>query len=318
MFQVKPAVREATPALIGLWGPSGGGKTFSALLMARGLVGPKGKIVVIDTENGRAKFYAKLVGGWQHIDFQPPYTPARYTEAMDAAEKAGADVIIIDSMSHVWEGEGGTLDMADASDLKGLAKWKAPKTQYKRMMNNLLRSRVNVIFCLRAKEKYVQHGAGKDAQIIAQGLVPIMDKHFIYEMTVAAQLSPLNHSPVAPIKVPDDLSDAVKVGQLLSEDTGKKIAAWVAGGAAVDQDAQDLKRAARDKATHGSVAMRDWWMTLTKPQRSTLGSIVEELQMTARQADDDMASASRDGGEQEADRDPLDDAFTAPKDKAPA
>lgn len=315
MFEIKPAVREATPALIGLWGPSGSGKTYSALLVARGLVGPKGKIVVIDTENGRAKFYANLVGGWLHLDFQPPFTPQRYTEAMQVAEKAGADVIVIDSMSHVWEGEGGTLEQADASDAKGLLKWKAPKTAFKRMMNNLLRSPVNVIFCLRAKEKYVQM---PDKTIVSQGLVPIMEKNFIFEMTVGVQLSPADHCPVAPIKVPEDLTAAIPVGKMLSSETGVKIAEWVAGGVAIDREAEKLKREARTKATEGSIAMRDWWTTtLKKAERQILSGILEELQMTARQADDDMANATRQDGGGDG-PDPLDDAFTPSMEKAPA
>jgi len=315
MFVVKDAVREATPALIGLWGPSGSGKTYSALLVARGLVGPKGKIVVIDTENGRAKFYASMVGGWQHIDFQPPFTAQRYTEAMLSAEKAGADVIVIDSMSHVWEGEGGTLDQADSSDDKGLAKWKAPKIAYKRMMNNLLRSPVHVIFCLRAKEKYVQVRNGSKTEIVSQGLTPIMEKNFIFEMTVGVQLSPETHAPVVPIKAPEDIVAAIPLDKPLGIETGTKIAEWVAGGVAVNREIEDLKRNARDKAAEGSVKMRAWWETeLTKTQRQRLASMIEELKMIANQADADEAEKAPATIGSEAD--PLDDAFTPAKQAA--
>src|SRR3954470_5435151 len=93
-FQVVEAKREAVPALIALWGFSDSGKTYSALRLARGLVGDKGKIALIDTENRRAKFYAGMFGGWLHLDLQPPFTPARYMAAHDAAIKAGANVII--------------------------------------------------------------------------------------------------------------------------------------------------------------------------------------------------------------------------------
>src|SRR6185437_11324154 len=98
-FRVTEAVREAVPALIGLWGYSDSGKTYSALRLARGLAGPKGKIVVIDTENKRAKLYAGLFGGWSHIDLQPPFTPDRYMAAHRAALEAGAKAVVIDSMS---------------------------------------------------------------------------------------------------------------------------------------------------------------------------------------------------------------------------
>lgn len=325
-FEVVEAVRKGTPALIGLWGPSGSGKTYSALKLARGLVGDKGKIVVIDTENGRALFYAKLAGGWQHIDFQPPFTPQRYIEAMQAAEAVGADVIIVDSMSHVWEGEGGVIDMAESAKsqsgraLQGLAKWKNPKMAYKRMLNALLRSRTHVIFCLRAKELNVQRGKGKDAEIVGMGLSPICEKNFIYEMTFAFLLG-ADHKPmqgstefikVAPttpsFKVPEDLLDAISPSAFLCEQTGEAMAEWIGGGEPVDEEADKLRQEARDYAMQGSVFMRDWWQNLTKPQRDKLKPILAELQAVATEADRAAAEASRDDTDDGGD--PLDDPFT--------
>ena len=312
MFEVKTATRKGTPALIGLWGPSNSGKTYSALLIARGLVGPEGKIVLVDTENRRAELYATLAGGWHHIDFQPPFTPPRYMEAMADAEAAGADVIIMDSMSHVWEGEGGVLDMADAGrskkgePLQGIKKWQAPKMSYKRMMNALLRSRVHVIFCLRAKEKIMQIGG----EIVSGGPVPICEKNFIYEMTVASMLDE-GHKPAMPIKVPEDMAAVIQAGKLLTVETGKKIAEWVGGGVPVDHEAEALKRQGRDKAPQGTTVMRDWWQSLTKDERQTLKPILEELQLTARQADAARAEEARAESEHtNGSDDPLDDAFT--------
>lgn len=332
-FQVVKAVREAVPALIVYWGPSGSGKTYSALKTARGLVGPKGKIVLIDTENGRAKFYAGMVGGWQHIDFQPPFTPQRYTEAMKAAEAAGADAIIVDSMSHVWEGDGGVLDMADNAKaasgkaLTGLAKFKAPKTAFKHMQNNLLRSPVNVIFCLRAKQLNVQVGKGADAEIIDRGLTPICEKNFIFEATVSVLLGPdhkpvfqntddLKCNPAVPsVKIPEDAAGAIKRNAYLDEATGSAIAAWLGGGEAVDHDTRELQRTARNKAAEGSVKMRDWWTDeLTKDERKKLAPMLEELKTVAAQADEDQAAPDEDGASEP--RDPLDDAFTPEKQAA--
>lgn len=323
MFDVKKAERESVPALIGLWGPSGSGKTYTALEVARGLVGPEGKIVVVDTENGRAKFYADKVGGWHHIDFQPPFTPQRYSEAMKAAEDAGADVIIIDSMSHVWEGEGGVLDMADANNVFGLQKFKAPKTLFKRMMNNLLRSRVNVIFCLRAKSLNVQVGKGKEAQIVDRGLTPICEKNFIFEMTVSALLGPdhkpvfestedLKCNPAVPsVKVPEGAAGAIKRGAVMDEKTGEAIAEWLGGGVSVDHDLRELQRTARDKATEGSIAMRDWWAAIGPAKQKQLVGMREELRAVAGQADEDMARQDK----AETEEDPLADDFTKGKDE---
>lgn len=106
-FAVVPARKGKNSILLGLAGPAKSGKTLSALRVAKGL---GGKIVLIDTENKRALHYADKFD-FHHIDFQPPYTPVRYIEAINAAIAAKANVVIVDSASHEWEGEGGILEM---------------------------------------------------------------------------------------------------------------------------------------------------------------------------------------------------------------
>lgn len=311
-FTIRPAVRKGTPALISLWGPSGSGKTFTALHMARGLVGPHGKIGLIDTENRRAEFYADLVGGWDHLDLQPPFTPERYTQAFAAFENAGGyGCVIVDSMSHVWEGEGGVLDMADRQttssgrQMAGLARWKTPKIAYKRMVNALLRAPFHVIFCLRAKDGVKQVGAGENARIETVGIQPISGKGFVYEMTVSALLgpdhkpvimgrpSPLVCDPLIPsVKAPDELAHIFQPGNYLGIDTGQEIARWVTGGAAFDIDLAKLERIARDVATMGTEALHRHWTSLSKEERQALAPIKEELKGIADEADRASAEAS--------------------------
>lgn len=331
-FDVHPATRKGIPPLIALWGPSGAGKTYSAILLARGLVGPTGKIVVIDTENGRAEFYASLAGGWFHIDFQPSFSPKRYAEAMQAAEDAGADVIVIDSMSHVWEGEGGVLEMADGNNYAGLKKYQAPKMEFKRMQNRLLRSRVPVIFCLRAKELNAQVGKGRDAEIVNKGLVPICEKRFIFEMTVSALVGP-DHKPVfeatedlrcAPmipmVKVPEEASGAIKRGHYIGVETGEALAEWVAGGEAIDGELVELLRIARDVATMGVAKLQKHWKSLTGAQQHKLAPYKEELKADAAQVDADADAASRPDPDEDDTGgvidDPLADPFTPEREVA--
>jgi hypothetical protein len=313
-FPVIQAKRENTPALVALWGFSDSGKTYSALRLARGLVGKDGKIVVIDTENKRALFYADLFGGFLHIDLQPPFTPARYTAALNAAIQAGANAVIVDSMSHVWEGEGGVLEQADASTAKGLAKWKNPKMAYKRMTNALFRAPVHVIFCVRAKEKFIQQGAGASASIASAGLVPICDSRFIYEMTVAAHMESGAHKPQHPVKAPAEISHAIVPGEFISEKSGEIIAQWLAGGAPVDHETEAFRAVARAYATNGSVAFRDWWASnVTKTKRPRLDPILPELQDLAAKADAEIAEKAREAGEQANSGDPFEDTFTEGK-----
>lgn len=311
-FKVVEAVREAVPALIALWGFSDSGKTYSALRLSRGLVGQKGKIVLIDTENRRAKYYSRLFGGWSHIDLQPPFTPQRYTAALNAAIQAGADAVVVDSMSHVWEGQGGVLEQADASTAKGLAKWKNPKMAYKRMTNAMFRAPVHVVFCVRGKEKFVQVGKGKDAEIVSAGLVPICDNRFIYEMTVAAHMESGTRLPMEPVKAPAEIAHAIKPGAFISEESGQIIAAWLAGGMPVDHETEALCSSARSVATEGTIAFRDYWQTLTKAQRAAVKPILPELQEIATQADEEAAKALQQIDDANAGSDPLDDPFTKP------
>lgn len=292
-FVIKPAVRTFQPALIGMWGGSSSGKTYSALRLARGLVGPTGRIGVIDTENRRSLFYAGKVGGpWDHLDFQPQFTPERYIEAFRAFETGGYNCIIIDSASHVWEGEGGVLDQADKNNAPGLAKWAKPKMALKRMVNTLLRSHCHVIFCLRAKMGVVQEGRGREATIKSDGLMPIMEKNLIYEMTVSILLGPncfplytpmgdkFFVNPLIPaVKAPEEIKNAIRPGEYITEATGEAIRNWLGGAT------RDVVDEARRICDRGSNSFRGWWPTLSATDKTQLAPIIEELKTIAAAAD---------------------------------
>lgn len=340
-MEIKTAVTTATPALIGLSGPSGSGKTLSALKIARGLVGPEGKIGLIDTENRRALIYAKEASGWDHMDLQPPFSPDRYTTAFKKFEDAGGyGCVIVDSMSHVWAGDGGVLDMAEGGRTQtgkprtGLNKWQAPKMAYRRMVGNLLRAPFHVIFCLRVKDGVTQKGTGANAEVESTGLEPICDKDFIYEMAVAVLLGP-DHKPlfepigrfrcnpiIPAVKVPEDLKGAIKPGEFLNEQTGRAIAEWAGDGVAVDHDAEKMRREARDVATMGSARLNQHWQSLDKTQRAVLLPIMDDLRNIAKAADteepetqdapDDEAPFGARPQESDGESgDPLDDEFTS-------
>ena len=155
-FEIKKATRQGIIPLVGLYSESGCGKTMSALLLARGLAGASGKIVMIDTESRRGSLYADVIpGGYEVLDLDQPFTPSRYIEAVEAAEKAGAQIIVVDSMSHEWEGIGGVCDSAGDNETRsgkaGLHNWKTPKLEHAKMVQRLLRSPVPMVCCIRAK-----------------------------------------------------------------------------------------------------------------------------------------------------------------------
>ncbi|WP_417821293.1 AAA family ATPase [Terasakiella sp.] len=277
-FIIEDAERVGAPPLIAVWGPSTCGKTLTALLIARGIVGPDGQIGLIDTENGRGRYHADKARGannkpWKRLDLQPPFSPERYTAACNALIEQGCDAIIIDSGSHVWEGEGGVIDQAENATYgngqaaQGLQKWKAPKTSYKKMVNNLLRATVPVVWCLRSKKAFEQkvNPKTKNKEIVQEGIVPISGDGLIYEMTLSILLG-LDHKPaffdpeapynahptITPIKAPDELIGEIKKGEYLGEEFGKKIAHWINAGGEWNKHEAELLKVARDVATMGT------------------------------------------------------------------
>jgi hypothetical protein len=199
----KPAVRTSVKPLIGLFGESGGGKTYSALLLARGIVGPNGKIGLVDTENGRGSLFCDMIqGGYETLEIQPPFSPEAYIQAIDEAESAGIECLIIDSTSHEWNGQGGYLDMKEAAlDRMAGNDWKKRdackfaasaqcKPSHNKFVSRLLRCKMAVILCFRAKEKVKMEKdeRGKTAIKSDEHVSPISDSGLIFEMLIAGEV----------------------------------------------------------------------------------------------------------------------------------
>lgn len=220
--------------MIFFYSESGCGKTFTALHVARGIAGPAGKIKLVDTESGRGSIYADVVpGGYDVAELDPPFTPERYIATIEAAEKEKTDVLVIDSMSHEWEGEGGILDQATEREEKsgktGLHNWRIPKLSHQKLITKLLRCRLKaVICCIRAKYKSRQTkpDPGKKSEIIKDDYVtPIQSEEFIFEATVHAEILP-NHCIRLTKGGHPDLEKAFPLDRPLGVDTGKLIAQW--------------------------------------------------------------------------------------------
>lgn len=253
-FTFSPARRERVGLAIALAGSSGSGKTKSALEIATGLAGDDGKIAVIDTEGRRALHYASQYR-FDHLELQPPYTPERCTAAIAAAQKAGADVVIFDSASDEYEGEGGLQDIHDAEAIRmatyegkvqewkveamNAPAWKTPKLRHKANLIRRIRSFPGfVIFCLRAEEKVrfekvkdERTGREKNA-IVPAGWIPICEKRFMYDMTLSLTLAPetkgkprfdLTH------KITDDHIPFFPEGQFIGRRAGELLRLWATG-----------------------------------------------------------------------------------------
>lgn len=186
------AVRQVAKLRLALSGPSGSGKTYSALLIASGIV-PMDKVAVIDTENGSANLYANL-GMYSVLTLHPPYTPKKYIEAIHAAEQEGFELVIIDSLSHAWNGEGGLLEQKDkATDAKykgnGWAAWREVTPEYNKLIETMLNSPCHLIATMRAKTEYMQDDSNGRKRIVKVGAAPIQRDGIEYEFTVVFDLS---------------------------------------------------------------------------------------------------------------------------------
>lgn len=283
-IEFKPAVRSRVSLIIGVAGASGSGKTKTGLRIARGLAGgDDSKIAVIATEAGRALHYAPAPGepvgpdrfGFQHHELRPPFTPEAYADAITAADRQGFEVVMVDSVSHEWEGEGGLQDIHDALVLVAVEKaraahsgqwsfdegkvaerasigaWREPKSRNKRFVSRLLQCRAHLILCLRAEEKIRieqveeqgQNGRTYKKTIITQPKdlppesrwVPICEKRFLFELTLSMLLTPERPGFPIPIKLQGQHRHAVPLDQQISEETGRLLGDWSRGGSTPQQ-----------------------------------------------------------------------------------
>jgi hypothetical protein len=190
-FEIHRATRRRAKLRLGMSGPAGSGKTYSALLIASGL---GGRIGMIDTERGSGDLYADLLPeGYDVLSLPPPYTPARYIEAIHALEESGVSTIIVDSLTHAWSGEGGSLDrqgkIADKSGNSWQA-WRQVTPEHNALVEALLQSPCHIIATMRAKTEYVQEKDERTGKQVVRkiGLAPIMRDGIEYEFTTFFEL----------------------------------------------------------------------------------------------------------------------------------
>lgn len=193
-FEIRPAAKERAKLRLGIAGPAGSGKSYTALLVASAL---GGRIGVIDTEHRSAHLYADLIpGGFDVIELAPPFSPDNYVAAIHAFEMAGVATILIDSLSHAWAGEGGALDMqGKIADKTGntWAAWRSVTPRHTALIEAMLQSPCHIIATMRSKMDYVQENDGGKGKVKKVGLAPVMRDGIEYEFTLFMEMDQ-NHS----------------------------------------------------------------------------------------------------------------------------
>jgi hypothetical protein len=183
-------------ARIGICGVAGSGKTLTALKLATGL----GKrIALVDTENNSSVLYGDRID-FDVLNLEPPFEVAKYIEAIHAAEASGYDVLVLDSISHAWAGEGGILDtqgkMADGG-MNSFTAWRKLTPQHNAFVEAMLRSKLHLIATMRAKMDYVVETNDKGKSVPRKvGLAPVQREGLDYEFDVVFDLD-LNHNAIS-------------------------------------------------------------------------------------------------------------------------
>ncbi|MEG1178914.1 ATP-binding protein [Chryseobacterium sp.] len=180
-MQLRQSERRRAKIKMALQGASGTGKTYSSLLIAQGLTnGDLSKVAVIDTENGSADLYAHL-GNYNVLTMSPPFTPENYIKAIEVCEKAGMEVIIIDSISHEWDE---LLDFHSKLAGNSFTNWAKVTPRQKAFVDKILQANAHIIATMRTKQDYVLNQ--KDGKYIPEkvGLKSVQRDGLDYEFTL--------------------------------------------------------------------------------------------------------------------------------------
>jgi hypothetical protein len=301
ILNIEPASRNGMRLMISLFGLSESGKTLSALKLASGIEPNPAKRGMLDTEGGqRGRAYVDHIdGGYLYGALTPPFTPERYIEAISEFEKAGVSVLVIDSISHSWNAQGGILDIVEqATEKNDMAKWAKPKRRLSKMVQRILASDMHIILCSRAKQPLIEIEGENGRKKLAPGpVVPIQEKSLRYDMTIMSRMLGDGRFSIDSAdggKCPGILRPLFATSQTMNEDMGRKLVEWLGKPAGKTPEQRFLETRATDMARHGTAAFKEYWATLKPDQKEMLRPIGANLGSIAKAADEGEADRADD------------------------
>ena len=222
------ATKQKARLRMALCGPAGAGKTYSSLAIAKGL---HDRVAVIDTEHGSASKYC------DEFDFDAceltDFSPAGYTAAIEAAGKAGYGVLVIDSLTHAWDGPGGALEMVDDAAKRNKSgnsytAWKDVTPVFRRLIETIIACPCHVIVTMRSKTEYVLERNDKGKEVPRRvGMAPVMRQGIEYEFDVVGELD-TDHTLIVSKSRCKLLADAVVRNP--GADVAELLARWLSTG----------------------------------------------------------------------------------------
>ena len=239
-MEIRKSERRRAKIRLGIQGPSGSGKTYSSLLLASGLTnGDFTKICIIDTEGGSGDLYSSL-GNYYVLQLAKPYNPERFVEALDATEKAEFEVIIIDSLSLEWSGDGGILDVHGNLPGNSFTNWAKLTPRHNALIQRILQSSSHIIATLRTKQDYILQDKGGKLVPERVGLAAVQRDDLSYEFTIQLELD-LRHNAVASKDRTNLFCD--KPPFVITRETGLKVLNWCNLGKSLESAKVELKQA---------------------------------------------------------------------------
>jgi len=219
----RKAVRKSIKLKLGLAGPSGSGKTYSALKLAKGFLGSLDKVVVIDTEQS-VDLYSDL-GAYTVMDFKAPFGPRRYCKAIDLCVTEGFELIIIDSVTKEWDGEGGCLDIH--SKFGGSFRdWAKVTPLHDDFLQHIVHAPIHIITTARKKQDYAMVEKNGKMGVEKLGLKDIQRDGFEYELTAGLNL---NMDHIAEVSKDRTGLFEEMCPMMLGEEQGKMLKDWCEG-----------------------------------------------------------------------------------------
>lgn len=227
----KKAVKSKSKLRLALSGPSGAGKTMSALRLATGLV-PNGRIAVLDTERGSASLYADKFD-FDVIEMAPPYHPDSFRAVIKSAEDAGYDILILDSITHEWQGVGGVLDLHSQftktmRNANSFMAWNQASPIHQRFVDDMVGSKIHIIATMRSKTSYVQSEENGRKSVKKMGEAPVQRDGIEFEFTTVLDLSVNGNYAIASKDRTGIFSPDKPI--IITEETGKQILDWLESG----------------------------------------------------------------------------------------
>jgi hypothetical protein len=231
------AERHQVKLRIGLSGPSGFGKTYSALLLAYGITNDWSKIALIDTENKSASLYSHL-GDFNVLSLEEPFSPERYIKAIKVCEESDIEIIIIDSISQEWSGKGGCLEIHE--QLGGTFQmWSKISPRHNSFIDAIIKSKCHVIITTRSKVDYsLDKDSNGKTKVMKLGTKSIQREGLEYELTVNFEF--LNDKHL--VQTSKDRSELFsgKPEFIINSATGKKLIDWCNQGVSIDRIKEEI------------------------------------------------------------------------------